>query len=82
MSKFTVIQIPLTDPDEFETFPEGAIDKYWLDLPNVGRSLVKADLRGAWAEKVTEILAEKIGLPVARCQQPRSKRDGASGYLV
>jgi hypothetical protein len=68
MSKFTVIQIPLPDPDEFETFPEGAIDKYWLDLPNVGRSLVKADLRGAWAEKVTEILAEKIGLPVARCE--------------
>jgi hypothetical protein len=68
MSKFTVIQIPLYDPDEFETYPEGAIDKYWQDLPNIGRSLVKADLRGAWVEKVTAALAEQIGLPVANCE--------------
>jgi hypothetical protein len=68
MSKFTVIQIPLFAPDESETHPEGAIDKYWQDLPSIGRSLVKADLRGAWVEKVTAALAEQIGLPVAGCE--------------
>ena len=68
MSKFPVIQIPLPDPEESETHPEGAIDKYWQDLPNIGRSLVKADLRGAWVEKVTAALAEQIGLPVAGCE--------------
>jgi hypothetical protein len=68
MSKFTVIQIPLYDPDESETHPEGAIDKYWQDLPNIGRSLVKVDLRGAWVEKITATLAERIGLPVAACE--------------
>jgi hypothetical protein len=68
MPEFTVIQIPLPDLDESETFPEGAIDKYWQDLPLIGRSLVKADLRGAWVEKVTAALAEQIGLPVASCE--------------
>ncbi len=68
MSKFTVIQIPIPDPDEFQAYPEGAIDKYWQDIPESGRSLVKADLRGAWVEKITEILAERIGLPVAHCE--------------
>lgn len=68
MSRFTVVQISLPDLDNAETFPEGAISKYWQDLPEIGLSLVKVDLRGAWVEKVTEDLAKQIGLPVARCE--------------
>lgn len=68
MSKFTVIQIPLLNLDKRQKLPEGAIDKYWQDLPNLGLSLVKVDLRGAWVEKITESLAELTGLPVARCE--------------
>lgn len=68
MPDFTVVQIPLLDSDESETHPEGAIDKYWQDLPILGRSLVKVDLRGAWVEKVTAVLAEQISLPVASCE--------------
>ena len=68
MSKFTVIDIPFPNPTERILRLEGAIDKYWLDLPNLGRCLVKADPRGAWVEKVTASLAERLGLPVARCE--------------
>jgi hypothetical protein len=68
VSKFPVIQIPVSSDRDFETHPEGAIAKYWQDLPSLGRSLVKADLRGAWVEKVTATLAERIGLPVAGCE--------------
>ncbi len=64
MSKFPVIQIPVPAENESESILEGAIAKYWLDLPNLGRSLLKADFRGAWVEKVAAILAERIGLPV------------------
>jgi hypothetical protein len=65
VSKFRVIEIPVTDASEFDSRLEGAVDKYWLDLPNIGRSMLKADLRGAWVEKVAATLAEQIGLPVA-----------------
>jgi hypothetical protein len=68
LSKFPVITIPVANPDERTPKPEGAIDKYWLDLPNLGRSLVKADLRGAWVERIAVALAEGIGLPVAGCE--------------
>jgi hypothetical protein len=68
VSKFPVIQIPVPSDRDFETHPEGAIAKYWQDLPSLGRSLVKADLRGAWVEKITATLAERIGLPVAGCE--------------
>jgi hypothetical protein len=65
VSKFRVIEVPETDASEFDSRLEGAVDKYWLDLPNMGRSMLKADLRGAWVEKVAATLAEQIGLPVA-----------------
>ncbi|MCY7337514.1 MAG: hypothetical protein LH613_15110 [Chamaesiphon sp.] len=68
MSKFCVIELPVIDNRDFETHPGGAIAKYWLDLPDLGRCLIKADLRGAWVEKVTATLAEQIGLPVAGCE--------------
>ena len=68
MSKFTIIDIPFPNSTERILRLEGAIDKYWLDLPNLGRCLVKADPRGAWVEKVTSILAEQLGLPVASCE--------------
>ncbi len=62
MSKFPVIQIPLPGENESESILEGAIDKYWLELPDLGRSLVKVDNRGAWVEKVVATLAEKVEL--------------------
>jgi hypothetical protein len=68
VSKFPVINIPVINLSERTPKLEGAIDKYWLNLPNIGRSLVKADLRGAWVEKITVDLAERIGLPVAGCE--------------
>ena len=68
MSKFSVLRLLPQDNRDFETHPEGAIDKYWLDLPDLGRSLVKVDPRGAWVEKVTASLAEQLGLPVAICE--------------
>ena len=61
MSKFSVLRLLPQDNRDFETHPEGAIDKYWLDLPDLGRSLVKV-------EKVTASLAEQLGLPVAICE--------------
>jgi hypothetical protein len=66
--KFSVVNIPLATASEESARLEGAIDKYWLDLPNLGRSLIKADSRGAWVEKICATLAEKIGLPVASCE--------------
>lgn len=68
MSKFTVTSIPVLNAKERELKLEGAIDKYWVDIPDLGRCLVKADLRGAWVEKITVALAEEIGLPVAGCE--------------
>jgi hypothetical protein len=66
VSKYPVLQIPANDSSKSASPPiGGAIDKYWLDLPNLGRFLLKADLRGAWVEKVTATLADRIGLPVA-----------------
>jgi hypothetical protein len=66
VSKFPVLQILANDSSEGAApLLEGAIDKYWIDLPDIGRSLVKADLRGAWVEKVAATLAERVGLPVA-----------------
>jgi hypothetical protein len=59
---------------------EGAINKYWLDLPNLGRSLVKADIRGAWVEKVVATLAEQAGLPVARYEL--AERDDGLKMIV
>jgi hypothetical protein len=64
VSDFPVIPVPMPNVSERQPRLEGAIDKYWLDLPNIGRSLLKADLRGAWVEKVAATLAERIGLPV------------------
>ena len=68
MSKFPVLRLSVEENRDFEIHPEGAIDKYWLDLPDLGRSLVKVDLRGAWVEKITATLAKQLGLPVARCE--------------
>lgn len=68
MSKFLVLNVAPPDRGDIFSELEGAIDKYWLDLPNLGRSLVKADLRGAWVEKVAQTLAKTIGLPVAHCE--------------
>lgn len=69
MSKFRVVQIPMPDDElSSEKAVSGMIDKYWQDLPHLGQSLVKVDLAGAWAEKITETLAKLIGLPVARCE--------------
>jgi hypothetical protein len=65
VSSFPVIKILASDSGERQLRLEGAINKYWLDLPNLGRSLLKADLRGAWVEKVAATLAEQISLPVA-----------------
>ena len=61
MSKFAVFEISIIDPIQEIVKPEGAIDKYWLDLPSLGQCLVKVDTRGAWVEKITEALAEQIG---------------------
>ena len=68
MSKFSVLDIPFSNPTNEIARLEGAIDKYWLDLPNLGQCLVKVDSRGAWVEKITANLAKQIGLPVARCE--------------
>jgi hypothetical protein len=68
VSKFNVIQIPVPSFDKTTLYPEGAIDKYWLYIPDLGISLVKEDTRGAWVEKITETLARSIGLPVADCE--------------
>ena len=68
MSKFAVLDIPFPNPIERISRLEGAIDKYWIELPDLGQCLVKVDLRGAWVEKITATLAEQIGLPVARCE--------------
>ena len=68
MSKFAVLDISLLSPAERISRLEGAIDKYWLDLPDLGRSLIKINPRGAWVEKITASLAEQLGLPVATCE--------------
>jgi hypothetical protein len=68
LSKFTVFHLPLLDESEDALRLEGAIKKYWVDLPGIGRSLIKVDLRGGWAEKITATLADRIGLPVAGCE--------------
>jgi hypothetical protein len=68
MPKFPVIEIPAPDRNGVFRELEGAIDKYWLDLPDIGRCMVKVDLRGAWVEKITVTLAEQISLPVAGCE--------------
>jgi len=68
MSKFPVVQIALPEPTSRMPRPGGAIAKYWLDLPDLGRCLIKADLRGAWVEKIAATLAAQIALPVAGCE--------------
>jgi hypothetical protein len=78
VSKYRVIQIPEPDSSRNKIRLEGAIDKYWIELPNLGRSLVKADIRGAWVEKVAATLAEQAGLPVARYEE----RDDGSKMIV
>jgi hypothetical protein len=64
VSDFPIVRVPMPDRGEFQSRLEGAIDKYWIDLPDLGRCLFKADLRGAWVEKVAATIARGIGLPV------------------
>jgi hypothetical protein len=80
VSKYPVIQIPEPDSSRNKIRLEGAIDKYWIELPNLGRSLVKADIRGAWVEKVAATLAKQIELPVARYEL--GERDDGSKLIV
>jgi hypothetical protein len=80
VSKFPIIQIPVPGENESESILEGAIDKYWLELPDLGRSLVKVDNRGAWVEKVVATLAKKVELPVARYEL--AERDDGSKLIV
>jgi hypothetical protein len=68
VSKFNIIKIPASQLIRNNKRLEGAIDKYWFYIPDLGRSLVKEDTRGAWVEKITETLAKRIGLPVADCE--------------
>jgi hypothetical protein len=75
VSRFNVIEVPPLDPSQLIQL-EGALDKYWLDLPEIGRSLVKIDPRGAWVEKIIATLAERIGLPTAGCELGK-RQDGA-----
>jgi hypothetical protein len=78
VSKYPVIQIPEPDSSRNKIRLEGAIDKYWIEL--LGRSLVKADIRGAWVEKVAATLAKQIELPVARYEL--AERDDGSKLIV
>jgi hypothetical protein len=80
VSKYPVIQVSAPDSSRSKMRLEGAINKYWLDLPNLGRSLVKADIRGAWVEKVVATLAEQAGLPVARYEL--AERDDGLKMIV
>jgi hypothetical protein len=68
VSKFPVFQVPVLGSGDFSRYPEGAIDKYWLDLPDLGRCLIKFDAKGAWLEKIVATLAQEIGLPVAKME--------------
>jgi hypothetical protein len=72
VSEFPVIQLPASVTYQFDRQLAGAIDKSWLELPDLGRCLIKADLRGAWVEKVVATLAERVGLPVAGCELAQS----------
>jgi hypothetical protein len=80
VSEYPVIQIPEPDSSRNKIRLEGAIDKYWIELPNLGRSLVKADIRGAWVEKVAATLAKRVELPVARYEL--AERDDGSKLIV
>jgi hypothetical protein len=80
VSEYPVIQIPEPDSSRNKIRLEGAIDKYWIELPNLGRSLVKADIRGAWVEKVAATLAKRVDLPVARYEL--GERDDGSKLIV
>ena len=54
--------------DEEEIEPGGYLTKFWVDYPQLGRSLVKLDEETApgWSEKVVYELAKLLNLPTAR----------------
>lgn len=54
--------------DEEEIEPGGYLTKFWVDHPQLGRSLVKLDEETApgWSEKVVYEIAKLLNLPTAR----------------
>ena len=83
MSQFPIYQIPQSAIDYDLEGTKGVVEKYWIDLPELGRCLFKLEedgTNGAWVEKITSELAQAIGIPTAIYEFAQLP-DGRNGIL-
>lgn len=68
MSKFPVFELPVADLPIPKRTLGGAVEKYWIEVPELGGCLLKLEdpsTNGAWVEKITSELAKLMGIPSA-----------------
>lgn len=83
MSKFPVFEILVADLPVSKQTLRGAVEKYWIEVPEIGRCLLKLEeptTNGAWVEKITSEVAKVIGIPTATYELVRLS-DGRKGIL-
>jgi hypothetical protein len=89
MTEFSVVKISPAAFENVEEIEGGAAEKYRLNLPDMGKVILKLDdenLNGAWVEKITYELAKLIDLPTASYEFAelfdRRKAIVSSNYLL
>jgi hypothetical protein len=83
VSKFPAFEIQIADLPLPKQTLGGAVEKYWIEVPELGRCLLKLEdpaTNGAWVEKITSEVAKIIGIPTATYELARLS-DGRKGIL-